>query len=215
MPDDLVGLLRPIMKAVAEAVGPHCEVVLHDLSTRNLESTITAIENSHVTGRTVGGPSTNFGLEVFRHEELDHNEYGYRVHTEDGRELRSSSVYLRDRAGHVIGCFTVNVDLTPLHAARRTIDAVLDDRDAQHKHETFAMDINEVLDDLVETAVASTGTPVALMTRDDRVAVMRYLDDRGAFFVKNAVGRVARRLNVSRVTAYNYLELIRGADAAE
>ena len=49
------------------------------------------------------------------------------------------------------------------------------------------------------------------MDRDDRLAVLKFLDERGAFFVKRAVDRVARRLSVSRVTAYNYLEQIRAA----
>ena len=206
---DLIETFGPIMKAVADAVGPHCEVVLHDLSGREPQSTIVAIENGHVTGREVGGPSTNFGLEVFRHEERDHNEFGYRVTTEDGRELRSSSVYLRDPDGHVSACFTVNVDLTPLQAARHALERVLVDEDPTHLHETFAADITEVLDDLIETAVRRTGKAVALMDRADRLAVLRFLDDKGAFFVKRSVERIARRLGISRVTAYTYLETIR------
>jgi len=60
-PDELLGTLQPIMKAIAGAVGPHCEVVLHDLSQREMERTIVAIENGHVTGREVGGPSSGCG----------------------------------------------------------------------------------------------------------------------------------------------------------
>ncbi|GAA5109516.1 helix-turn-helix transcriptional regulator [Pseudonocardia adelaidensis] len=213
-PAELLPALEPIMKAVAAAVGPHCEVVLHDLSKRDMEHTIVAIENGHVTGREVGGPSTNRGLELLRREAEDHDEYGYRGRTGDGRELRSSSVYLHDADGRVIAALCINVDLTPLQAARAALDTALrpaaEDSPARDE-EVFASDISEVLDKLIDGAIARTGKTVALMDRDDRIAVLRFLDERGAFFVKRAVDRVARRLNVSRVTAYNYLEQVRAA----
>jgi len=207
---ELTDVLRPVMRAIAESVGPHCEVVLHDLSERRLEHTIAAIENGHVTGRTVGGPSTNLGLELLREEARDHDEFGYVARTGDGRELRCSVVYLRGADGCVVAAFAVNVDLTPMQAARNSLDRLLPSREAPRLDETFATDIAEVLDQLIEAAVASTGKTVALMDRTDRMQVMRFLDAKGAFFVKRAVDRVARRLGVSRVTAYNYLERLRG-----
>lgn len=41
----------PIAKAVAETFGSNCEVVIHDF--RNMENSIVAIFNGHVTGRTI------------------------------------------------------------------------------------------------------------------------------------------------------------------
>lgn len=214
--EELLPALQPVMKAIAAAVGPHCEVVLHDLSTRNMEHTITAIENGHVTGRHVGGPSTSRGLELLRKETENHDEFGYRGRTHDGRELRCSSVYLRNAEGRVIAALCINVDMTPLLAARSALDETLrgtDDHEPVHA-EVFADDINAVLDNLIETAVEATGKSVSLMDRDDRIEVLRFLESKGAFFVKRAADRVARRLNISRVTAYNYLEHIRSEESA-
>ena len=92
--------LAPVMEAIAAVGGPYCDVVLHDLSSRDLEHSVYAIVNGHVSGRSVGGPSTNLGAEVLRDETKDHNAYGYRGLTADGRELISSSVYYRDLDGH-------------------------------------------------------------------------------------------------------------------
>ncbi|MFI6503242.1 transcriptional regulator [Nonomuraea typhae] len=204
--EELEPLLRPIMKAIVAAVGPHCEVVLHDLSRHDMDKTIAAIENGHVTGRQVGGPSTNLGLEVLRTEADDHDEFGYRAHTADGRELRSSSVYLRDDEGRVIAALCINVDMTPLQAARANLATILDG-DAPDRGEVFASDIVEVLDNLIETAIG--GRSVALMSKDDKLEVLKFLDKKGAFFVKRSIDRIARRLGISRVTAYNYLDRIR------
>lgn len=209
---ELEELLRPTMKAIAAAVGPHCEVVLHDLTGREMEHTIVAIENGQVTGRSVGGPSTSLGLELLHNEDADHDDFGYRGRTRDGRELRSSSVYFRGSDEHVIAALCINVDMTPLQTARASLDAVLNQgHELPEPHEIIANDINEILDQLIDTALASTGRSPAMMNRADRVKVLRYLDEKGAFGVKRAVDRVARRLGVSRVTAYNYLEEIRAA----
>jgi predicted transcriptional regulator YheO len=72
--------------------------------------------------------------------------------------------------------------------------------------EIFGSEIGDVLDGMVQQAVSRVGIPVSAMTRDDKVAVIRILDKKGAFLVKRAIDRIARVLRVSRVTAYAYLE---------
>lgn len=211
--EELHALLAPVMKAIATAVGPHCEVVLHDLSSRHvdLRHTIRAIENPQVTGRAVGGPSTNLGLEVLRDEAADHNDFGYRGQTEDGRQLHCSSVYYRNAAGHVIGALCVNVDLTPLQHAQALIGSMLPAATGARAKETHAPDIATVLDTLFESAVDAVGKPVPLMDRADRMEVLATLDQQGAFEIRRSVELVSRRLGISKVTAYAYLDELRKA----
>jgi predicted transcriptional regulator YheO len=204
-------LLEPVMRGITSAVGRHCEVVLHDLTGESFEHTIAAIENGHVTGRSVGGPSTNLGLEVVQGSS-EGDEFGYRARTRDGRELHCSSVYFHDDDGAVIAALCINVDVTPLVAARGALNDVLNGAGSNgvpERGEIFASDINELLDQMIEEAVASTGKTVSMLTRDDRLTILRILDERGAFSVKRAVERVSRRLGISRVTVYNYLDEIR------
>jgi len=211
--EELQALLAPVMRAIATAVGPHCEVVLHDLSSRHvdLRHTIRAIENSQVTGRSVGGPSTNLGLEVLRDEAADHNAFGYRGQTEDGRQLHCSSVYYRNAAGHVIGALCVNVDLTPLQHAQALIGSLLPATSGTRARETHAPDIATVLDTLFESAVDAVGKPVSMMDRADRMDVLATLDQQGAFEIRRSVEMVSRRLGISKVTAYAYLDELRKA----
>lgn len=211
--EELQALLAPVMRAIATAVGPHCEVVLHDLSSRDvdLRHTIRAIENPQVTGRSVGGPSTNLGMEVLRDEAADHNAFGYRGQTEDGRQLHCSSVYYRNAAGHVIGALCVNVDLTPLQHAQALIGTLLPAASGARAKETHAPDISTVLDSLFESAVDAVGRPVPLMDRADRMEVLAMLDQQGAFEIRRSVETVSRRLGISKVTAYAYLDELRKA----
>src|SRR3990170_4461078 len=52
--DATLALLQPLVDAIGKTVGPHCEVVLHDL--RTPEHSIVAVCNGAVTNRRVGGP---------------------------------------------------------------------------------------------------------------------------------------------------------------
>ncbi|MCP2262775.1 transcriptional regulator [Promicromonospora thailandica] len=206
-------VLWPVMRAIAAAVGDHCEVVLHDLSRRDLGHTIHAIVNGHVTGRAVGGPSTNLGLEVVRDEGAEHDEFGYVGRTADGRELHCSSVYYRDASGRVIAALCINVDLTPLQTAQNVLASLLPARaPAQPDREIHTPDIASLLDTMIGDAIAAVGRPVAMMGKGDRVAVLRALDARGAFHVKRSVETVAKRLGISRVTAYAYLDQLRSGE---
>ena len=50
--------LKRLAKGIAQQFGNNCEVVVHDLSDNNVERSIVAIENGHVTNRKLeDGPS--------------------------------------------------------------------------------------------------------------------------------------------------------------
>lgn len=214
--EQIQAMLGPIMRAIAAAVGPSCEVVLHDLSSRSvdLEHTIAAIVNGTVTGRRVGGPSSNFGFDVLADDGTDHDAFGYRGITHDGRELRSSSIYFRNPAGRIIAALCINYDVS----AFRTIKAMLDslepevlDAGQDSPDEINGPDLNAVVDDMITRSIAQTGRPAAALSRDERVRIVKLLDERGVTGVTNGMVRIAQRLNVSRSTAYQYLDEARRA----
>lgn len=207
--EEALAVLQPVMRGIAEAVGRHCEVVLHDLrSSPDLGHTIIAIENGHVTGRTVGGPSTNLGMELLNDETSEHDDFGYRGRTADGRELHSSSIYYHNAAGHPVAALCINVDLTPLQLVQSAIASFLP-QTAQAAKEFVAPDIATTLDEMITEAIGAAGKAVPAMDKSDRIELLRGLDARGAFRIKRSVDSVARRLGISRVTAYGYLHEIR------
>ena len=215
MKDALIAIAR----AIARTTGPQCEVVLHDYREWDRSgSTIVWIENGHVTGRRVGGPTTNLGLEALKSGNDSPDRFNYQSRAQDGRTLRSTSIYFRNRTGKLIGSLCINVDVDAYVTARAALDALLGvameappDPDTA---ETFGSDIAEVLDAQIQAAIARTGKPAAALARDDRVAIVRSLDDKGAFLVKRAADRIARALGTSRVTVYSYLEEARSGGAS-
>lgn len=213
---EVLKTFRPLMRAIATAGGPSCEVVLHNLDGADvdLRHTIAAIENGHVTGREVGGPSTSLGLSVLQNRKEDHDAFGYRGFTDDGRELRCSSVYFRNRAGDIIAALCINVDLSAVQQARSLLEALLPtERSAANDapDEYFGRDLVSVMDTMISEAIREVGRPVAQMTRDEKIGVLERLDERGATQMRKSVETIAVRLGISRVTAYSYLEEARRA----
>lgn len=194
-----------LMKGLTAIFGTNCEVVLHDL-TDSYESTVVMIENGHVTDRRVGDCGSNLGLEVLRGTVRNGDKYGYFTNTRDGRVLRSSSVYIRDGEGKVIGCLCVNFDVSNLMVADKTIRSLISNGEGEKEEEFFVNDVNQLLDALLQKAMEEVGKPVSYMTRDDKIRVVKYLDQKGAFLITKSGNRICQFLDISKFTLYSYLD---------
>ncbi|MBD2844804.1 PAS domain-containing protein [Paenibacillus sp. IB182496] len=204
--EDVFALARPLIRAIAGALGPQCEIVLHDM--RTLEHSIIAIENGHITGRQVGDSSTNLGLQVVSEPEQDGDILNYRAKSRDGKTLKSSSLYLYDQTGQAVGAICINCDITELELAANVLNRFV--RTERQVEETFSGDIGDVIEALLEQGLALVDKPVAYMHKADKLKLLQFLDSKGTFNVKRSMDRVAQFLGVSKFTVYNYLEEVRG-----
>jgi hypothetical protein len=66
---------------------------------------------------------------------------------------------------------------------------------------TTAAQVRSVEDEL--------GSPLSELSRTDKQAAIRILDERGAFALRKAIEDIADAMGVSRITIYNYLNAIR------
>ena len=208
----------PLVHALGATFGRDCEVVLHDVS--DLTSSVIAIANGHVTNRGIGAPATDLLVSLLeRSTEPGSAEAGteesthvnYRSHTEDGRLLKCTTVPLRDGGGEIIGALCINYDLTHLQVATSVLDDLsrLDEEDRSGTEEAFPRDANSFLQIMIDQALSHASKPVALLTKRENLEIIRELDENDIFSIKHAVEAVARRLNVSRYTIYNYIDEVR------
>ena len=198
-------MFQSLMKGLTAIFGNNCEAVLHDL-TEGYESTVVMIENGHVTGRRIGDCGSNLGLEVLRGTVVDGDKYGYFTNTRDGRVLRSSSIYIRNDDGKVVGCLCVNFDVSNLMVADKTIRSLISNGDGEKEEEFFVNDVNQLLDALLQKAQEEVGKPVSYMSREEKIKVVRFLDQKGAFLITKAGNRICQFLDISKFTLYSYLD---------
>lgn len=203
----------PLVKTIAQMFGKNCEVVLHDFSIP--QHSIIAIENGHVTGRKIGDPITDFALSIWRKDGYGKRKedkiVNYRTKTKDGKILRSSSVFIRDDQKKIIGCLCINYDLTEYLMLNKIIEEFcttidLDKEKSKEEVETFTGDVNEVLKSIIDQAIEKIGKPLHLMQKEDKLRVVKIVDEKGGFLIKGAINQLADEISVSRYTVYNYLE---------
>lgn len=200
--------IRKILPGLAQALGPDYELVLHDF--KDLGHSLIAIEGN-VTGRVLGSPLTDLILQVIRKNKNPQDLLNYESRTSDGRTLRSSTLFVYDTNERLIGCLCVNRDLSNWIAAQKLLQEVCKTDSLENKvitegDETFVQDVEELLMGTINEIIASEKKPVKFMDKTDKIRVLIKLDTRGIFLIRGAINAVARALNVSRYTIYNYLE---------
>ena len=178
------------------------------------ERSIIAIANGSLTGRTIGGTLDALGFQLLKTRPAS-DLINYRAKTKSGKELRSSSVFLRDEAGEITGSLCINVDISALIAMKDWVQNALGSANSTVE-EHFERSVDEVLDSLIRNALLATEKATHELTREDKVAVVAYLESRGAFLIRYSVERVAEVLGLTKYTIYNYLDEIRNRqDAGE
>ena len=200
--------LQRLAKAITEQFGDHSEVVVHDLTGGDQDHTVVAIENGHVSRRQMGDGPSRVVLEALKHrgDRAPEDQLGYLTKTSDGRILKSSTVFLHGEDGSPEGVLAINYDITEMLVAERAIDSLLHHEQEQKPPDRIPQNVNDLLDDLIEQSVALVGKPVAMMTKDDKINAIQFLNNAGAFLVTRSGDKVSKYFGISKYTLYSYID---------
>lgn len=211
-------LLKQIAHGLAVQFGDSCEIVIHDLRSEQLEHSVVHIENGHVTGRKLGdGPSRVVFDTLCKDPAKIKDRLSYLTKTEDGRILKSSTMFVRGDNGTVEYIFSLNYDITALLSIESAVHSLvttqketqirengLNEDDSQPQ--PILHNVTDLLDSLIEQALNLVGKPVAAMNKEDKIKVVKFLNNAGAFLITKSGDRVASLLEISKFTLYNYMD---------
>lgn len=208
--------LKQLAHGLAAQFGDSCEIVIHDLNKKNLDKSIVYIENGQVSNRHAGDGPSGIVLETLHSDpEKIHDRLAYLTRTDDGRILKSSTLYIRDDTGRVSYIFSINYDITTLLAVEHSVkeltrtgpkEAEDDSESNSGSPQQITHNVTELLDLLIEQAIRKVGKPVALMSKDDKVAVVQYLNNAGAFLITKSGDKISSLLGISKFTLYSYMD---------
>lgn len=203
-----------LAKGLAGQFGRNCEVVIHDLKGEDPDHSIVAIENGHVTGRTVGDGPSHIVLEALKDpSEETEDRISYLTRTPDGRVLKSSTIFIHDDDGSVIGLLGINYDISMFIAVDQSIRAFTEQEQSAPEPAAISRNVADLLDELLEQSVQIVGKPTAMMNKEDKIRAIRFLNDSGAFLITKSGPKVCKYFGISTYTLYSYLDEIKSSQS--
>lgn len=215
-----------LMEFLGLVLGPDYEIALHDLS--DMEHSLVAIVNSHISGREVGAPLTNVALKTIADRSYRKSDYRlhYRGISPDGKILRSSTLFLKNEQGELDGLLCINFDDSRYQQlSERVLSLCHPDSFIETNFlfdtlrlpapppakgaEPFHNSIDSVAHTAIQEVLRELDVSPHRLTQAERIQIMEELDARGVFLLKGAVRDVAAALCCSPASVYRYLSKIR------
>ncbi|MBD0686555.1 MULTISPECIES: transcriptional regulator [unclassified Pseudomonas] len=194
----LISQMEQIAEGLSQTFSPFCEVVLHDL--RDPDHAILAIHNN-LSGRDVGDPATELGLARIADPAYPQIIANYPNQFKDGRQVKSTSIGIKDASGKYVAALCMNIDLSLFRGLQGMLDqfgSFSVDRQQETLESNGADTIRARID---QFAARLATTPRALKAADRRI-LLRELKEAGLLEIRKAMETVASHLGVSRATVY-------------
>jgi D-arginine utilization repressor len=185
-------------EAIAALFHPLAEVAVHDIR----RDRIVALWNP-ISGRQVGDASLLDELPDYPEDARVIGPYAKVL--ADGRAVTSVSVVLHNAKGARRGLLCINFDRSPLDGTIELLSRFATPVQ-ERPPELFDRDWREQIALLVDAECRARQLRRDRLTREQRLALVRLLDERGLFATRNAAAHAARALGASRTTIYALLK---------
>lgn len=205
-----------LAKAIAQQFGPNCEVVVHDLESNDPESSIVAIENGHVSGRQIGDGPSHVVLDALHGDRSNLQDHlAYLTKTKDGKILKSSTIYIRDDFGMARGIFSINYDITLMLSMEQALRTFTATDLPEPEPAAISRNVSDLLDELIAQSVEVVGKPAALMSKEEKIRAIQFLNDSGAFLITKSGDKVCKFFGISKYTLYSYIDEAKAQSAPD
>lgn len=201
---------------LSTVLGNHSEIVIHDTST--LDQSIVYIHNGHLSGRKVGDAMTDYALKLIKNSHFKETDYitNYYSKNINSHKFRSSTYFIKNKRGLLIGLLCINVDITHIEEARSVLDSFLCLPSVQEneKENTSTLSTMELLSgnpadtvkEMTQSILSTYNVEVERLTKEEKIEIISTLHDSGVFLMKGSVSIVASELKLSDPTVYRYLQ---------
>ena len=197
----LLDQVKQIADGLAQTFAPFCEVVVHDLL--DPAHAVLAIHNN-LSGRDIGHPATELGLARIMDPAFEQVIANYPNRFADGRQVKSTSIGIKDSEGQYIAALCMNIDLTVFQGFQGMLNQFAALQASAPANETLDPAGAESIRARIDQFAARLATTPRALKADDRRAVVKELKTAGLLDVRRAMEIVAAHLGVSRASVYSY-----------
>jgi predicted transcriptional regulator YheO len=220
MDKNLFNHFERLVQMLRGQFGESCQVLLYKLAAPVKASSLAAVSGA-LTPAGIGDPLPDF---IIRHikEKGGKDEFGFINKAFPGLVLRTSLLFVSNKAKKTIGCFCIHHNIVHIQMLMSFLEEFIRSGSLEDENESLevrhingktyaATDIQGFMDTVVsEFVIEKLGkNSFTALDKSGKVALIAELDSKGIFLVKGAVSLVAKRLNISKFSVYNYLDEIR------
>lgn len=185
-----------IAQGLCQLMGPLVETVIHDLPTGK----IVFIEGS-LSKRQVGDPSLLDG-DASLEEALTGSVYSKLNF--DGKLFKSISIPIK-QDNRVVALLCINYDVTLFQEVNALTNKLLGNMPSKKPEALFKNDWQDRINEFIHQFLKTNNLQFSTLNNKDKNKIVRMLHEQGAFAEKNAADYIAKTLQMSRATVFNYL----------
>lgn len=204
-----LGRYIPVTEFIAEMMGPDTEVILYSVTDRSVYYVINPMDEEMVVGSGLRSLERRF-LEnrLYDHESFVVN---YRALSKHRNKLKSATLFLRGDNRQLIAMLTVNANVDRLVELRDMLNEMVSGHrpyDNQHGtsfYNSFEVSVEGIVSTTIRKELDKYKVPPDRLSQQEKIEIVRCLDQQGIFLVKGAIVEVAKSLQTTETTIYRYL----------
>lgn len=195
---------KTLAEGLAAYLGASYEVTVHSLG--DLNHSVIKIMNGFHTGRTEGSPITDLGISMLKKLEANDSDQDYQVYFSKnklGEPMKSTTIAIRGKGRRIIGLLCINLYLgTPL---LDYLSELLPQDSSVFTAENFAQNSANAVEQKLHEAKNQVMNDASILPSMRNKEIIRLLQSRHVFELKNSVELVANELGISVNTVYFHL----------
>lgn len=231
MNDEQKELFIKLTHFLGQVLGKSYEVVFHIISKKG--SYIAAIENSHISGRTIDSPLTAFASKLLQEKAYLKKDflYHYKAQTKENKLLNGSTFFIK-KGDKLVGILCINHDTSEIQKAVHKIieienlsgfgeitASLMSDsgesssfgespqpQNAQISIENLSHNIEDILAQSIDLNYLKSGFTLSATQKND---IIKNLYQKGIFNIKGSLYIVAKLLKISEPSVYRYLNKLK------
>lgn len=205
-----------MIEGLSMYLGSVYEISLHSLE--DYDHSVVKIMNGYHSGRTVGAPLTDLALNMLKRIKDQGISSGkdftsYTAINALGESLKSSTIPILGQNNRVIGVLCINLYLdSPLS---EVLESITGPKDVHTEQENFANDMTDAFTASINNARNQVMSNNNIAAVNKNKELIRILHEKGFFYMKNSVPKVAAALGISKNTVYLHLRSIENKEQKE
>lgn len=216
--EERLDILAQVASGIAKVLGDDTEVVLHDLTKRE----IVFMHNSKITGR-----ERNYRINPTVYDVISNladgegHLIGYASKSAQGKKLRASHFMFMDEDNNPTAMICINQDPSRIQEIISYLSESIKIHDVDEtavNDTSYSLNDEDYIQNIMKDAIIKSVKqldPGYINTKEGKLMLLRKFKFQGVFSVKEAVPFICETLSISQATLYNYLREIRDEEGRE